>query len=149
MFLLMTLLIFFSSCYKNDNTSTSPEEELTESMESEHFIYHFSEGDYIDTTWQEQYYDWLNDTLDVELDSNLIYYKYRTREHLKRITGRETNGFAEIGTFKFHTIWEIDNHESVHTIVTQIIGHPVALFNEGIAVDHQTDYFEYPTFIPS
>lgn len=146
---MFAILIFFSSCDENDKSFASPEEELTKSMESEHFIYHFSEGDYIDTTWQEQYYDWLIDTLDIELDSKLIYYKYKTRKHLKTITGRETNGFAEIGTFKFHTIWKIDNHESVHTIVTQIIGHPPALFNEGIAVAHQTDYFKYPNFIPS
>lgn len=63
-------------------------------------------------------------------------------------TGKETNGFAEIGTNKFHTIWKIDNHECVHTIVTQLIGHPPAIFNEGIAVAHQADYFKYPKFLP-
>ena len=50
------------------------------------------------------------------------------------MTGRDTNGFAEPGTTRFHTIWQIDNHEGVHTLVILQIGHPPALFNEGVAV---------------
>lgn len=40
---------------------------------------------------------------------------------------------------RFHTIWPIDDHEGVHTLVILQIGHPPALFNEGVAVAHQTD----------
>jgi hypothetical protein len=69
----------------------------------------------------------------------LEYYKYRDRAHLAAVTGRTTNGFAEPGTTRFHTIWPIDNHEGVHTLVILQIGHPPALFNEGMAVAHQTD----------
>lgn len=59
--------------------------------------------------------------------------------HIEALTGKATNGFAEPGTTRFHTIWSIDNHECVHTIVILQIGHPPALFNEGVAVAHQTD----------
>ena len=64
---------------------------------------------------------------------------YRDRAHLRALTGRYTNGFAEPGTTRFHTIWQIDNHEGVHTLVILQIGHPPALFNEGVAVAHQTE----------
>jgi hypothetical protein len=55
------------------------------------------------------------------------------------VTGRSTNGFAEPGTTRFHTIWPTDNHEVVHTVVILQIGHPPSLFTEGIAVAHQMD----------
>ena len=140
-------MILVVSC-RNDPAS-SPEE-LQTTMESQHFKYFLSEFDQIDTTWQETYYTWLIDTLNVSLNQKLVYHKYENRQHLKEITGRNTNGFAEVGTYDFHTIWPVDNHESVHNIVTLIIGHPPALFNEGIAVAHQAIYSAYPDkpFIP-
>lgn len=123
-------------------------EELSQSLESTHFEYRLAEGDYIDTVWQEKYHRWLLDTLDITLNEKLVYNKYRDRNHLKQHTGRTTNGFAEAGTPTFHTIWHADNHESVHSVVTLTIGHPPALFNEGIAVAHQADYGLYPEFEP-
>lgn len=129
--------------------SESPPAGLSKILETEHFLYYAAPGDTVDSDWQESYYGWLVAKLDVSVSEKLEYYKYRGRAHLKALTGRETNGFAEVGTYKFHTIWTIDNHESVHTVVTQTIGHPPALFNEGIAVAHQADYFRHPDFVPA
>jgi len=137
------------SCNR-ENPAILEEDLLSEHISSDHFDYYYSKADedIIDTAWQERFYSWLIDTLDLTLNTKLKYYKYRDVNHIKRVTGNRTNGFAEVGTNKFHSIWNIDNHECVHTIVTQVIGHPPALFNEGIAVAHQADYFQFPDFIP-
>lgn len=114
-----------------------PADVLTPQHESAHFIYLHATGDAVDPVMQEQYHDWLVAELDIDPDGKLEYRKYRDRAHMRAVTGRNTNGFAEPGTIRFHTIWPFDNHESVHTLVTLHLGHPPALFNEGIAVAHQ------------
>jgi hypothetical protein len=118
---------------------SAPAEPLSETFVSAHFTYHRAAGDAIDTTWQEAYYAWVVPALGVQPTARLDYSKYRDRAHLEAVTGKVTNGFAEPGTMRFHTIWPIDNHEGVHALVTAYIGHPPALFNEGVAVAHQTD----------
>lgn len=116
-----------------------PETDLTEVQSSAHYTFHMAPGDSVDIAWQETYIAWLSTTLDVDLTTPLEYFKYRNRSHLASLTGRETNGFAEPGTPRFHTIWPIDNHEGVHTVVILYFGHPPALLNEGVAVAHQTN----------
>ena len=147
-FLILVISIFISC--KKENPAILKEDLLTEHVSSKHFDYYYSkaEQEIIDTNWQEKFYTWLIDTLDLTLDTNLKYYKYRDINHIRRVTGKKTNGFAEIGTYKFHTIWKAENHECVHTIVTQLIGHPPALINEGIAVAYSADYLKFPNFIP-
>jgi|GEM_PF-1880308 len=146
---LSILCMSVAIAWEKDNPVIPEKDTLSEYISSTHFDYHDAENDPdgVDTTWQT-YFVWLMDALDLQMDQKLEFYKYRDRAHLKRLTGRETNGFAEFGTCNFHTSWKIDNHESVHVAVTQLIGHPPALFNEGKAVAHQADYFRYPAFIP-
>ena len=112
---------------------------LTQIATSAHYVIHSAPGDTIDTVWQDNYYEWLLPTLQLQSSPPLDYYKYRDRAHLRALTGRDTSGFAEPGTTRFHTIWPTDNREGVHTLVILQIGHPPALFNEGVAVAHQTD----------
>ena len=120
-------------------SALSPADMLSVRRESAHYVYLSSEGDAVDAAWQETYHAWLLDELDVNPGEQLEYRKYRDRAHLRTVTGRNTNGFAEPGTARFHTIWPVDNHEVVHTVVLLTLGHPPALFNEGIAVAHSTD----------
>jgi hypothetical protein len=112
---------------------------LSEITTTAHYVIHAAPGDTVDTAWQDAYYEWLLPVLQLQPSPRLDYHKYRDRAHLEALTGRSTNGFAEPGTTRFHTIWPIDNHEGVHTLVVLQIGHPPALFNEGVAVAHQTD----------
>jgi hypothetical protein len=119
--------------------TTGADASLSETVTTEHYVFHRADGDAVNTTWQESYYDWLVSALALQPTGRLDYYKYRDRAHLRAVTGRITNGFAEPGTTRFHTIWPIDNHEGVHTLVILYMGHPPALFNEGVAVAHQTD----------
>jgi hypothetical protein len=112
---------------------------LTQITNSTHYVVRAAPGDSVDVAWQEQYFDWVTTALQLGPSPPLEYNKYRDRAHLKALTGKETNGFAEPGTPRFHTIWPIDNHEVVHTLVILQIGHPPALFSEGVAVAHQAD----------
>ena len=117
--------------------SLDPADALSARHESAHYVYLHAPDDAVNSVLQEQYHEWLVDQLDVVPDERLEYRKYRDRAHMRAVTGRNTNGFAEPGTVRFHTIWPFDNHESVHSLVTLYLGHPPALFNEGIAVAHQ------------
>jgi hypothetical protein len=126
-------------CNESPSGPSASSPPLTETTTSVHYTIHAASGDTVNTAWQDAYYEWLETALQLQPSPRLDYHKYRDRGHLKALTGRDTNGFAEPRTTRFHTIWSIDNHEGVHTLVILQIGHPPALFNEGIAVAHQTD----------
>lgn len=123
----------------DSDSATGPIEPLSLTRTSEHYLFHMAPGDNVDIAWQETYYQWIVAQLAVQPSERLEYHKYRNRAHLQGVTGRATNGFAEPGTARFHTIWARDDHEGVHTLVTLYIGHPPALFNEGLAVAHHVD----------
>jgi hypothetical protein len=127
------------ACGDSATRPSSSAPALTEITTSAHYVIHAAPGDSVDTAWQDAYYEWLLPALELQPSPRLEYYKYRDRAHLAALTGRNTNGFAEPGTTRFHTIWNIDNHEGVHTLVVLQIGHPPALFNEGVAVAHHMD----------
>ena len=138
-FLGLTLALTAAAC---GSSSTRPSESypaLTQVTTSAYYVIHTAPGDTVDTAWQDRYFEWLLPALQLQSSPPLDYYKYRDRAHLAALTGRSTNGFAEPGTTRFHTIWPTDNHEGVHTVVMLQIGIAPALFNEGIAVAHQND----------
>ena len=120
-------------------TASRRSSDLTVQQTSPAYLFYMAPGDSVDTAWQESYHRWMVAALRIDPGVRLEYHKYRDRKHLREITDRETNGFAEPGTPRLHTIWPRDNHEVVHAAVILTLGHPPALFNEGIAVAHQTD----------
>jgi hypothetical protein len=128
-----------ASCGDTPASPSASSPALTETVTSSHYVIHLAPGDAVNAVWQDQYYEWLVGALQLQPSPRLDYHKYRDRAHLRALTGRDTNGFAEPRTTRFHTIWPIDNHEGVHVLVMLQIGHPPALFNEGVAVAHQTD----------
>ena len=119
------------------DTPTDPADQLSIRLESAHYIYRYSAADAVDTTTQERYHAWAVEQLGLAPSGKLEFMKYRSRAHLRAVTGKNTNGFAEPGTPRFHSIWPWENHENTHALVTQYLGHPPALFNEGIAVAYQ------------
>ena len=133
---LFLLLATVSGC---KDKAVTPTDELTATIQTAHFIFHYTPGDQIDTARQEAYYNWVVPTLGVSVPQKLECFRYHDRAQLARMTGKQTNGFAEPGTYKYHTIWEWDNHESTHCLVSSLIGLPPALFTEGFAVSLQTD----------
>jgi hypothetical protein len=121
------------------NSPTAPGDFLVVQAETAAYSFRAAAGDTIDTAWQQTYHDWAVAALDVTITRRIIYNKYRSRQHMGELTGRSnTNGFATSDSFEIHTIWPTDNHEVVH-LFTSTFGFPPALFNEGIAVAHQTN----------
>ena len=116
----------------------SPSQGLTQQTTTEHFVFHFSPGDSVDTTWEEAYHAWAIAQLGVT-PPMITYDKYRDRAQMGAITGKgNTNGYAEPSLNTLHTIWPTDNHEVVH-VYAGPWGFPVALFVEGLAVAYQTN----------
>jgi len=114
---------------------------LTQTVESAHFTFHFTSGDSVDSTWQEQFHEWAVRQLDVTPTRKITYNKYQSRAHMGQVIGvSNTNGFADPNSFTVNTIWPTDNHETVHLYTSTFANPgPVALFNEGIAVAHQVN----------
>ena len=119
-------------------TTPSAEDQLTRSQVTAHVEFRFSDGDAIDAARQEAFYDWVIPQLGVSPSQRLQYRKYRDRGHLQRVTGQNTNGFADPPAWIVHSIWPWDAHEAVH-VYTALIGRPSDYFNEGIAVALSVD----------
>jgi hypothetical protein len=135
----IAVLTALPACGESSPTSPSSGPALTQVTASTHYTIHTAPGDTVDAVWQDAYHEWLLAALQLPATERLDYHKYRDRAHMQALTGRNTNGFAEPGTTRFHTIWPTDNHEVVHTIVILHFGFPPALFTEGVAVAHSTD----------
>ena len=114
-------------------TTPSAADQLTQSQVTAHIEFRFSDGDAVDAPRQEAFYDWVIPELGVSPPRRLQYRKYRDRGHLQRVTGQDTNGFADPPAWIVHSIWPWDAHEAVH-VYTALIGRPSDFFNEGIAV---------------
>ncbi|MCD6329454.1 MAG: hypothetical protein ACTSQ8_26160 [Candidatus Helarchaeota archaeon] len=136
---IILIIAFFITAFGCKNNPTTPWEypDLSIRLETEHFIFYYADGDYVESTWQEVYHEWAVSELQVIIPCKINYYKYWDITHLERMTGINYC-FAEPDTFAVHTIWPTDNHECVH-LYTSLIGRPSDFFNEGIAVAFQTD----------
>lgn len=108
-------------------------ETLSDRLDTQSVSFHFTPGDAVDANWQQGFHDWITGQLEVQLPAKLQYYKYTDRGQMSRITGRNTNGFAEPSVYAVHSIFPHDGHEAVH-VYSALVGRPSNFFNEGIAV---------------
>jgi hypothetical protein len=107
--------------------------------ETANYVLRASEGDTIDSAWQEGYHAWATSMLGVSPGRKITFNKYTGRPHMQSVAGvGNTNAYADRDAYAIHTIWSIDNHEVVH-LFTSSWGDPVALVNEGMAVAFQVD----------
>jgi hypothetical protein len=122
------------------STGSSPTaQSLPLFAETANYIFRASDGDTIDTAWQERYHVWATAALGVTERQKIAYNKYTSRAHMQSVIGvGNTNAWADPAAYAVHTIWPIDNHEVVH-LLTSGWGSPVALINEGMAVAFQID----------
>lgn len=107
--------------------------ELDQTLETATTSFRFSAGDAVDSERQEAYNEWIQAELGLALPGKLRYFKYRDRAQMRRVTGRDANGFAEPQTLTVHSIFPWHNHETAH-VYTEQVGRPTDFFNEGIAV---------------
>jgi hypothetical protein len=107
--------------------------------ETSNYLFRASEGDTVNTDWQERYHAWLTAVLGELPRQKIVYNKYTSRAHMQATIGvGNTNAWADPAAYAVHTIWPIDNHEVVH-LLTSRWGSPGALVNEGVAVAFQID----------
>ena len=135
---LLLITTIFSTCKTPYDPLPWDYPELTEIIETENFIFHFAPGDNVETQRQEAFHGWAVNQLGIVPPKKIDFYRYHDRGHMKALTGKVTNGWADTTNFAIHIIWSWDNHECVHCY-TSLIGRPSDFFNEGIAVGMSTD----------
>ena len=137
-FLLVTFLIFCKGTPTSPIDRGNPLLELTQTLETDNFIFYYSPGDFVYASRSEAFHNWAISLLGVTCPKKIDYYKYKDREQQKRLTGSAYTGWAIPSTFEAHSSLPWMNHEFTH-LYTSLIGRPPKFFNEGIAVAFQTD----------
>jgi hypothetical protein len=133
---LLVVAVVASACGSSGPTGPSqaaPGRPLSASSESAHYVFHHVAGDTVDAARQEAFHEWVVPELGVTLDRPIDFFKYLDRAHMLRLTGRETNGWAEPSANAVHSIFGWNAHEAVH-VLTAPLGRPSDFWNEGIAV---------------
>ena len=131
--------LLMAGCENSPTAPSTPALALAASTETAAYTFHYAEGDRVNPEWQETFHAWALQALELQTSRRIVYNKYQSRAHMGDLTGKHsTNGFAEPETFTIHTLWSTDNHEVVH-VLTSLIGTPVPLLDEGIAVAHQVN----------
>jgi hypothetical protein len=113
---------------------------LTQVVTTAHFEFRYSDGDAIDTAWQEAFHDWAIRELQVTITRRIVYHKYLSPMHMLALHygPGNVNAWADPDLFTVHTIWPTDSHETIH-LYSSTIGRMTSLFNEGLAVAFQVD----------
>lgn len=137
-FILLFPLTFCKDLPTTPIERSNPLLELTQTLETTNFIFHYSPGDFVYAERSEAFHDWAVTLLGTNCPKKIDYYKYKDREQQKRLTGYTYTGWAISSTFEAHSNLPWMNHECVH-LYTSVIGRPPTFFNEGIAVALQTD----------
>jgi len=140
-FLLLIVLVFLFACKEQSSSPRlyyNPLLELSLTLETANFIFHYSPGDYIYSDRQEAFGSWAISLLVINIPKKIDYYKYKDYDQLRRIWGTSGYAWADTETLSIHHYVPWDNHECVH-LLTYLIGRPSDFFNEGITVGLSTD----------
>lgn len=112
--------------------------ELTQTIETENFVFHYTPGDQVEVARSEAYHRWAVSFLGVACPKKIDYYKLRDREQFYQLIGSTSTGFAMVEEYEVWTYLPWQNHECFH-LYTLLLGWPPAFFSEGIAVAYQVD----------
>ena len=141
----MSIVLFVTAlvtaCGNDSPTGPSPTgPPLTHVVTTAHFEFRYSDGDTVDTAWQEAFHDWATRELQVTITRRIVYHKYLSPTHMLALHygPGNVNAWADPDLFTLHTIWPTDSHETIH-LYSSAIGRMTSLFNEGLAVAFQVD----------
>jgi len=112
--------------------------ELTQTIETENFTFHYTPGDQVEVARSEAYHRWAVAFLGVACPKKVDYYKLKDRDQFVRLSDSWGTGFAVVEEFGVWTYLPWQNHECFH-LYSLLIGHPPVFFSEGIAVAYQVD----------
>ncbi|MDH4271234.1 MAG: hypothetical protein OEW18_04580 [Candidatus Aminicenantes bacterium] len=119
----------------------NPLMELSQTIHSEHFVFHYSSGDFVEPARAEAYHEWAVSFLGVVCPKKIDYFKFKDRQQMYRITGGAATGFADFDNYEVWTYLPWLNHECMH-LYSMLVGHPIHLFEEGLAVACQIDPYD-------
>ncbi len=112
---------------------------LTETLESEHFVFHRQPGDTVWVDRQEAFHRWAVDYLGISLPKKIDYYKFSIRD-MRAAVGRGASGRAFPQNYALATIYEWHPHEAMHIYTFGLCQRiTIRLYDEGMAVAHEFD----------
>ncbi len=112
---------------------------LTETLESEHFVFHLRPGDTVLIEKQEALHRWAVDYLDIELPKKIDYYKFAFRD-MRAAVGQRASGTGFPRDYALATIHSWHPHETMHIYTYGLCQHStIRLYDEGMAVAHEVD----------
>jgi len=114
---------------------------LTESHETESYIFYFAAGDSVEFDRCEAYAQWGMEYLGVTLPKKIEYYKFRSYEEMGEALPSPAGGWAFSENVAFATMWTWHNHECMHILAYWWTNgnYPPSFFMEGMAVAHEYD----------
>jgi hypothetical protein len=125
----------------SDRNEVDPAYELTERLETDHIIFRYSPGDYVESQRAEAFHRWATAELGVSMTRKVLYYKLRDREQMWRVLQSPYTGFAYVDPSR-PEVWTYVpflNHELVHIYSVLFAGWPTNLLVEGLAEAYMTD----------
>jgi hypothetical protein len=92
-----------------------------------------SEGDSVNTDYQQAYHEWAVPYLGIVLPQRLRYFKYRDNDHMTALTGQPYGSWADVEQYAIHSVERQQGHEAAHCY-SRAISWSSNFFTEGIAV---------------
>ncbi len=114
--------------------------QLSERLESDHFIFYRRPGDSIWVERQEAYHRWAVDYLGVTPPEKISFFKFQSLEDMEAAVGRPKAGRAFPSDLALVAIHSWNNHEAFH-IYNGLLCEPptIRLYEEGMVVAHEFD----------
>jgi hypothetical protein len=140
--LTVATLSLFGLVVSCSDSPTAPRDtfaDLTERLETDHFIFHYEPGDFVEAERSEAFARWAIAYLGVTCPKKIDYYKSKEWEDQQAVSG--SGGRARMKEFEVWTRWSYHPHECTHLYASRI-GVPTSFFLEGIAVALQFDPFD-------
>jgi len=132
----LAIAIAAAACGGGSSSPSAPSPSypgLSLTIETAHYVFHYADGDRVESDRQEAFHDWIAPAFGVALPAKIDFFKYLSVGHMQALTGRAANGLADVPANAIHSIFSWHAHESVH-IYSALVGRPSDFFNEGIAV---------------
>jgi hypothetical protein len=120
----------------DDSSPTAPNRAvppLNQVVDTADITFYMSEGDSVNTDYQQAYHEWAVPYLGIVLPQRLRYFKYRDNDHMTALTGQPYGSWADVEQYAIHSVERQQGHEAAHCY-SRAISWSSNFFTEGIAV---------------
>jgi len=114
---------------------------LTESHETDSYIFYYAAGDNVEFDRCEAYARWGMEYLGLTLPKKIEFFKFRSYEEMGEALPSPAGGWAFSEYVAYATMWTWHNHECMHILAYWWANenYPPSFFMEGMAVAHEFD----------